>query len=697
MDKVYKHKEHEKTIYSLWEKSGAFTPKKIKGKKAFCMIMPPSNANGDLHIGHARVMTIEDIITRYRRMREDVTLWLPGTDHAGIETQYVFEKELAKKGKSRFDYSRETLYKMIWDFTLKYKGKTESQLKSLGASCDWTRNTFTLDPKIIKVVYNTFKNLYDDGLIYRGQKIVNYCTRCGTNYSQLEMDVVEKDDNLYYLDYGSVTIATTRPETIFADVAVAVNPKDKRYSKLIGKYATLPIANRKLPIIKDSSVDISFGTGALKITPAHDALDFEIGQKNKLPIVSVIDESGKMVNTPKKYLGLSVTRAREAVIEDLKQLGVLKKTEKIHHNIAVCYKDGSLIEPKISEQWFLKVEPLAKKAVAAIKSKKVQFTAKRFEKIAIHWLNILYDWNISRQIAWGIRIPAFKCQNCLKWTITEGELPIKCKSCGHKSFKQDEDTFDTWFSSGQWPYASLKANAAGDFEYFYPTSLMETGYDILPFWVLRMIMLGLYKTGEVPFKEVLLHGLVRDLEGKKISKSKGNAINPLDMIEKYGCDALRMGIIWGSLVENDIALSEENIKGQRNFSNKIWNIARFVLDNNSSSKTVRRPQSKNADDKWILSELGQTVKKVTSLLDKYKINQAAEEIYDFTWHKFADKYIESIKPRKENAQPTLNFVLATTLALLHPFMPFVTEVIWLKGFAKNDKDLLISTPWPKLN
>ncbi|OGM09799.1 valine--tRNA ligase [Candidatus Woesebacteria bacterium RBG_16_36_11] len=712
MDKVWDHKKYESDIYNLWEKSGSFIPQIDKNKKAFCMIMPPPNANGDLHIGHARFVTVEDVITRYHRMKGEVTLWLPGTDHAGIETQYVFEKELAKEGKSRFDFDSDTLYKMIAEYTLKYKGNTEKQLKALGASCDWTREKYTLDADIVKIVYKTFKALFDDGLIYRGERIVNYCTHCGTSYSQLETDTIEKDDKLYYLDYGLVTIATTRPETIFADCAVAVNPKDTRYKKLVGKNAILPIVERELPIIENALVDIEFGTGALKITPAHDAVDFEIGQKNHLPVIGVVDEKGKMINTPEKYIGLTVYKAREEVVSDLQNLGKIKKIENIHHLVAVCYKDKSIIEPRVSDQWFINVGPLAKLALSAIKDKKVTFTAKKFEKIAIHWLKNLKDWNISRQIVWGIRIPAFKCEKCRKWTITEGIKPKSCNYCNHNILVQDTDTFDTWFSSGQWPYATLLASDritnfqlpisknkykdAKDFNYFYPTSIMETAYDILPFWVLRMIMLGLYATGEVPFKDVLLHGLVRDKEGQKISKSKGNVINPLAMIDKYGCDALRMGLVWGALVENDVSLSEENIRGQRNFSNKIWNIGRFVFQNKTNKKNLKLsiPKTSNKEDRWILEELETTIKKVSRAIDDYKLNTAAEMVYDFIWHKFADKYIESIKSRRTEAQPTLEYVYSNSLKILHPFMPYVTEAIWSMGFAKDKKDLIINASWP---
>lgn len=699
MDKTYKHSLHEAKIYNLWERSRAFVPRIEKDKTPFTIIMPPPNANEDLHVGHARFVAIEDTLIRYHRMKGAPTLWLPGADHAGIETQYVFEKKLAKKGKSRFSYDRKTFYKMLMQYVLENKKNMEGQLRALGASCDWTRNKFTLDPDIIKVVYKTFKRLFDAGLIYRGERVVNYCPRCGTAFSQLEVKYTEQEDTLYYLDYGNITIATTRPETIFADVAVAVNPKDKRYPNLVGKTAKIPLIDRPIPIIKDSLVDPGFGTGALKITPGHDAIDFEIGEKHALPRISVIDQEGRMINTPEKYIGLKVKQARQMVVADLETAGKIKKTEKIKHFVGRCYRDKGLIEPMVVKQWFIKVEPLAKRGLEKIKEGEIKFAAEKYEKIAKHWLKNLRDWNISRQIVWGIRIPAWRCDKCLEWTITEGNPPKKCRICGHHRLVQDEDTFDTWFSSSQWPFATLMTTKKGDFEYFYPTSVMETGYDILPFWVIRMIMLGLFATNKVPFKKVVLHGLVRDRHGEKISKSKGNVINPLEMTKKYGADALRMGLLWGALVENDIALSEENIRGQRNFANKVWNIARFVFSNSSGLRANKlagkRPRAKNEDDKWILEELKKTAKKTSALIEKFRLNEAAEEVYEFVWHKFADVYLEKSKDRRKEAQKILFYVLQESLKLLHPFMPFVTEAIWQEGKQFFDSPLLITAPWPK--
>lgn len=681
MDPVYDHNKYEADIYKKWEDSGAFTPEVKHGKKPFTIIMPPPNASDPLHIGHAREVATQDALIRYHRMKGEPTLWLPGADHAGIETQFVFEKKLKEKGKSRFDFDRDTLYKMIWDDVQGNKKTMESQLRRLGASCDWKRFKFTLDPKIIKVVYKTFKSLYDEGLIYRGERIVNYCPRCGTAYSQLEVESVERDDKLYYLNYGPVTVATTRPETIFADVAVAVNPKDKRFEKFIGKSATIPLINRAVTVIADNLVDKDFGTGALKITPGHDATDFEIGTSHKLQVISVIDEKGRMINTPQKYIGMKAEDARAEVVKDLVEAGKLIKTEKIHHVVGTCYRDKGLLEPTVSKQWFIKVESLAKKAADSIKKKEVKFIARRYEKIALHWLANLRDWNISRQIVWGIRIPAFRCEKCLEWTITDGANPSECSSCHNKTLKQDEDTFDTWFSSGQWPFATLMTTKPGDFEYFYPTTVMDPAYDILPFWVIRMIMFGLYQTGRVPFTDVLLHGMVRDKNGVKISKSKGNVIEPIEMADKYGADALRVALIWGVLVENDNSLSEENINAQRKFSNKIWNATRFVVQFTGEAK-------KNT---LFEAQIKTIVHETTKHMEKYRLNQAIELLYADFWHWYCDEAIEKAK-KGEIGTAQLKSGLETFLKLLHPFMPFLTEKIWEN---LGNKDLLIATSWPE--
>ncbi len=684
MDPQYDHSKYEADIYKKWSDSGSFSPKIDQKKKPFSIIMPPPNANNPLHVGHARFIAVEDVLIRYHRMKGNPTLWLPGADHAGIETQYVFEKNLREKGQSRFDFDRDTLYKMIWDYVEENTGLMESQLRKLGASCDWTRFKFTLDPDIVKIVYSTFKKLYDEGLVYRGKRLVNYCTHCGTAYSNLEVDYVERKDPLYYMKYGPFILATTRPETKFGDTAVAVNPKDKRYKKYIGQEITVKglIGDFKVKVIADELVDPDFGTGVVKVTPAHDFNDFEMSQKHNLEIKQVIESDGKLNSLTGKYAGLYVNQARKAVVDDLEKAGLMEKVDNdYNHVVGTCYRCKNTIEPMLLDQWFLKVRPMVDKSLDAIKKGEVKFTAKKFEKIAKNWYENLKDWNISRQIVWGMRIPAWKCNKCDNWIITDGYIPNKCNKCGNENLIQDTDTFDTWFSSGQWPFATLKTTKPGDFEYFYPTSVMETAYDILPFWVIRMIMFGVYIENKVPFKEVLIHGLIRDKQGQKISKSKGNVIDPIEMADKYGADALRMGIIWGALVENDVALSEENINAQRKFCNKIWNAARFVSQYEKEGKF----------NKYFDKHLKDIIKKITKYLENYKLSQASELLYSEFWHWYCDKSIEDSKKGELGAKQ-LKDGLIIFLKLLHPFMPFITEQIWSE---MGEKDLLITASWPK--
>ncbi len=704
MDKTYNHLDHETNIYALWEKGGYFTAKIEKDKKPFTIIMPPPNSNDPLHIGHARFVTIEDTLIRYHRMKGDPTLWLPGADHAGIETQFVFEKRLKEQGKSRFDFDRDALYQMIWDYVQNNKGLMEGQLRQLGASCDWTREKFTLDPDIIKIVYRTFKKLSDDGLVYRGERLINYCTYCGTGYSELEVDHTERTDPLYYVRYkkvdgsGFITVATTRPEPIFADTHLAINPEDNRNKNLIGSQVLNPLTDTPMEIIGDEFVEPEFGTGIVKLTPAHDFNDFAAAQKHNLPVIKAIGPDGRITEAGGKYAGMFIKEARRAVVEDLQAKDLIEKIDENYiHSIGICYRCKNVIEPMPSEQWFIRVEPLVKEAQKASKEGRIKFAAKRYEKTYLHWLEILKDWNISRQIVWGIRIPAWKCNKCTEWTITIGEIPGKCSKCNSEDLTQDSDTFDTWFSSGQWPFATLQTTNPGDFEYFYPTTVMQTAYDILPFWVMRMIMLGLYATGEIPFENVLIHGLVRDKQGQKISKSKGNVIDPIEMSEKYGADALRMGILWGSLVENDIALSEDNIRGQRNFANKLWNISRFTFGIEHSEVGDKT----NEDDRWIREELELFTNQITDSLEKYRLNEAAQCAYEFIWNKLASSYLEKIKDRREEALPTLLLVLETSLKLLHPLMPFITEQIWqtarLKNYPENfQEEMLITASWPQI-
>jgi valyl-tRNA synthetase len=727
MDKNFQPKLVEDTIYKMWESGGYFAPVKTdkkdlpKGRKPFSILLPPPNANADLHVGHA-MYVVEDIMVRFHRMMGDPTLWLPGADHAGFETQFVYEKHLAKQGKSRFDFDRETLYKDIWNFVHENRGKMENQLRRLGFSLDWSRNIFTLDPHVVNTVYGLFKQLFDEGLVYRNNRLVNYCTKDGTGFSDLEVLYVERVDPLYYLKYGPFTIATVRPETKFRDTALAVNPKDKRYKKYIGQSMEImgllgPIT---MTVIPDPNVDPKFGTGIMKVTPAHDPHDFELGQKFNLPVTPIIDFRGKMdfswflakpnidpkyKERAEKYHGKKVAVARALMVEDLKADGLLVKTDENYtHRVGTCWKCGTVIEPLPLEQWYVKVAPLASDAKKAIKAKKVAFVPKRFEKRALQWLTDFHDWNISRQNVWGIRIPAWKCAKCDKWTVTNGETPKNCQHCSGDTLTQDTDTFDTWFSSGQWPYATLNATGKDDFDYFYPTSVMETGYDILPWWVCRMLMLGIHQTGKVPFETVYLHGLVRDAKGQKMSKSKGNVINPLQMIDLYGADALRMALIFGAGAGNDQALSEDKIRGMRNFANKLWNIARFILmnfDNAGKSIPFYDEQMKkeliNADDKKIISELNTIIAGATRNMEKYNFSDAAQKIYEFAWHILADVHLEKNKERFQSGDVQALAVLRHTfliiLRLLHPFMPFVTEEIWSKLPRKYSEPLIISS-WP---
>lgn len=705
MDKAYTPKTVERDIYTMWEEGGYFCPKESGDGQAFSIILPPPNANADLHLGHA-MYVIEDIMIRYHRMKGDVTLWVPGVDHAGFETQFVFEKYLAEQGKSRFDYSREDLYQAIWDFVQQNRGTMENQLRRLGFSLDWSRLTFTLDPAIISIVHKTFKKLFDDGLIYRGERLVNYCTKCGTSFSDLEVKHVEQIDKLYYMKYGPFILATTRPETKFGDTGVAVHPKDKRYKEWIGKTIEFEGLTEtvKLTVVADDVVDPAFGTGVVKVTPAHDMTDFEIGKRHNLPMKQVIGLDGKLTSLAGSYAGLRVKAAREKVVVDLTTKGMMDHIDEAYvHSVGTCYKCGTILEPLPLSQWFVKVRPLADKAIQAIKEKKVSFVPKRFEKHAVRWLTDFHDWNISRQIVWGMRIPAWQCQDCHAWTVTEGIAPVACSGCGKTHLTQDVDTFDTWFSSGQWPFATLKVHSSSDFQTFYPTSVMETGYDILPWWVCRMLMLGLYETNNIPFTTVYLHGLVRDAKGQKMSKSKGNAINPLLMVDQYGADALRMALVFGTAAGNDISLSEDKVRGMRNFANKLWNIARLFLMNMESIKQELPFYDNTMDatlpsqDKEVLKKLNTVIVEVTKYIEKYRFSDAAQAIYDFTWHTVADEYLEENKERFKQGDPqalaVYRHILINILKLLHPFMPFVTESIWGQLPKKHDTPLIISS-WP---
>ncbi len=697
MEKVYKQDEVEAKWYDFWENEGFFKPEVHPDGKPFTIILPPPNANADLHFGHA-MYVVEDILTRYHRMLGDAALWLPGADHAGFETQVVFEKHLAKEGKSRFDYDRETLYKMIWEFVEQNKSNMISQLKKLGFSLDWSRFKFTLDENIVAIVAKTFKQLYDDGLAYRQERLVNYCTKNGTSFSDLEVVYVERDDKLYFIKYplsdgsGSITVATTRPETMFGDTAVAVNPADERYTSLIGKTVKLPLTNRAIPIIADEAVEAEFGTGALKITPAHDPGDWETGQRHNLEAITVIGFDGRLTEAAGKYAGSSVLEARKAMVEDLESLELIEKVEEYRHRVGTCYKCGATIEPLLREQWFIKIESLAKKAIEAVKSGEIKIYPLMFEKTYFNWLENVRDWNISRQIVWGIQIPAWRCQDCDNWIVTDGATPDKCDKCESNNLERDPDTFDTWFSSGQWPFATLKTAQPGDFENHYPTSVMETAYDILFFWVARMVMLGIYATGKIPFETILLHGLVRDPLGAKMSKSKGNVVSPIEIVDQYGADAARMALVFGTATGHDQSLSHPKLQAMRNFTNKLWNIGRFIID--FKPEDAQTEISSHEDDAAIIEKLKETAEKVSASLDSYRFNDATESLYEFIWHEFADNYLESVKDRRAEAQPTLEYVYRTSLELLHPFMPFITEEIWQK-LPHEGKSIMVAS-WPKI-
>ncbi|GMQ95111.1 MAG: valine--tRNA ligase [Patescibacteria group bacterium] len=705
--KPYDPKKVEGEIYKRWEKSGFFNPDNLpeRHKTPYTIIMPPPNANGPLHAGHAVFVTIEDLLIRYKRMQGFKTLWVPGADHAGFETQIVYEKKLEKEGRSRFKMDPEELRREIMEFTLSNKKFMEGQLRSLGASCDWSREKFTLDPDIRNVVYQTFKKLSDDGLLYRGKRIVNWCTKHQTSLSDLETNSVEKTDKLYYISYGPFAIATVRPETIFGDVAVAVHPEDSRYKKFIGKEIEVktPIGTMKLKVVGDKGVDMEFGTGALKITPAHDKNDFEIAARHDLPHVEVIDKYGRLNEKTGKYAGMKILPAREAVAEDLEKMGALEKVEDYTHEIPTCYKCSTVIEPRIMRQWFVKIKPLAQEAMRAVRERKIVFVSKRFEKTFFHWMENIEDWNISRQIVWGIPIPAKLCTSCGEGIVDIEDKVKICLKCGGE-MKKDTDTFDTWFSSGQWPFAVLGYPENNDFKTYYPTDVMETGADILFFWVARMIMLGIYRTGDVPFRTVYLHGLVRDKHGQKMSKSKGNVSSPMEMTEKYGTDALRMALIIGNTPGSDMALSEEKIRGYKHFTNKIWNISRFVLSNTENLRADKEPEITDKD-RVLLQELSELAKEVTNHIECYKFYMAGEKIYHYVWHTFADVIIEESKQRlKEGGGSAdsmscmwmLREILTTTLKLLHPFMPFVTEEVWSMTHGKDPKQLLLIQQWPKI-
>jgi len=707
--KTYEPKEVEDRIYADWMDKGYFRAEIDKNKKPYTIVIPPPNVTGQLHMGHALDNTLQDILIRWRRMQGYCTLWLPGTDHAGISTEAKVVEKLRKDGLKKEDLGREKFLEEAWAWKRQYGGRITEQLKKLGSSCDWSRERFTYDEGLSKAVLKVFVDYYKKGLIYKGERIINWCPTCKTSISDAEVDYEEKAGNLWHIKYPTpdgkdgIIVATTRPETMLGDTAVAVHPEDERYSHLVGKTVVLPLMNKEIPIIADEYVDKEFGTGAVKITPAHDPNDFEVGLRHNLPQIKVMDNIALMNENAGKYKGMDRYEARKKIVEDLKALGLLVKIDEHNHNVGGCYRCHTIIEPSLSEQWFVKMEPLAGPAIDVVKKEILKFVPEKFAKIYFNWLENIHDWCISRQLWWGHRIPAYYCQDC-GHIMVEMEAPTACEKCGGSKLKQDEDTLDTWFSSALWPFSTLGwPEDTEDLKFFYPTSVLVTGYDIIFFWVVRMVFSSMEFMKQEPFKDVLIHGIVRDAQGRKMSKSLGNGIDPLEIIDQYGTDALRFSLMIGNTPGNDIRFSTEKIEAIRNFTNKIWNASRFVLMNMDSGEKINNYNPKNFTlaDKWILSRVNTLTKEVTENMEKFDLGIAAQKLYDFFWDEFCDWYIEMVKPRLYNAEnPTrleaqyvLNKVLVTALKLLHPYMPFITNELY-DNLIHDGKNIMISE-WPQ--
>jgi valyl-tRNA synthetase len=692
--KTYEPKEYESTIYALWESASAFAPSSDKTKPTYSIVMPPPNANGNLHLGHALMGALEDILIRYHRMKGERALYIPGADHAGFETWVVYERQLEKEGKSRFDFTRDELYSQVWDFVARQRGNMEIQLREMGVSCDWDKLVFTLDENVIETAYQTFKKLWDDKLIYRGKRLVNYCTKHHTGFSDIEVEYEDRNTPLYYLKYGPFTLATTRPETTFGDTAVAVHPDDDRYKQYVDKTITVEGVNGPFDVVvvADEYVDPQFGTGVVKITPAHDFNDWEVGQRHDLPVVQVIDFDGKMNEKASRFAGMTVLEARAAVVEALREKGLLVKVDEHYKNrVAVCYKCKTVIEPMLMDQWFVKMKPLADKALTALKADKIHFYPESKGRIVAAYLENIRDWNLSRQIPWGIPIPAFQNVDDPDDWIFNTAVDQETITVSGKQYKRDADTFDTWFSSGQWPFIVTQHHKDGNLAEFYPTDVMETGHDLLDRWVARMIMLGLYVTDDIPFKNVYLHGMVLDPHGQKMSKSKGNVINPQEIMEQYGSDALRMGIVANRSGGVNQAYSPAATIAGRNFCNKLWNIARYIEDVVGKEYRSRTLAPKTMVDHWMAKRLKEQSQLIEDLLNQYRFAEAYETMYHLIWDDVADWYIEASKV--ELNKPLLAFVLETILKLAHPFAPFVTETIWQT--LEWEKQLLITSVWPE--
>ena len=733
----YNPKEFEDELYEGWERKGYFKPDreeikkgKEKGKKPFSIVMPPPNITGKLHMGHALDETIQDALTRFKRMQGYNTLWLPGTDHASIATEAKIVASMKEAGITKEDIGRDGFLERAWDWKKEYGGEICKQLRKLGSSCDWSRERFTMDEGLSDAVMEVFVKMYNEGLIYKGTRMINWCPNCNTSISDAEVEHEEVPTHLWYIKYkikgeedNYLTVATTRPETMLGDTGVAVNPTDERYKDFVGKTAILPIMNKEIPIIADEFVSKEFGTGAVKLTPAHDPNDYQAALTHGLEIIEVFDENFKMGNLHPDFAGMDLMKAREAIVERLKENGDLLKIEDYNHEVGKCYRCNSIIEPKISEQWFVKMKPLAEPAIEAVKTGKTKFIPKRYEKTYFNWMENIQDWCISRQLWWGHRIPAYYCDDCGHMMVNK-EQPLRCEKCDSLNIHQDPDTLDTWFSSALWPFSTLGwPNETDDLKYFFPTNVLVTGYDIIFFWVARMIFSSLKHMNEVPFEDVLIHGIVRDAQGRKMSKSLGNGVDPLEVINQYGTDSLRISLIMGISAGNDIRYIPEKLESSSNFANKLWNAAKFVLmqienyekaieDKKETKytnieefekylKQSELPDNISIEDKWIISKQNSLIKDITRLMEKYDMGVATQKIYDFIWNEFCDWYIEMVKPRffsekcdsKDSALWTLNYVLENSLKLLHPIMPFITEKIYLNLY-NNDESIMISS-WPK--
>ncbi len=723
LNEKFNPKDFEDKLYQEWEENGYFKPSKDKTKETFCVMMPPPNVTGKLHMGHALDDSLQDILVRYKRMRGYRTLWVPGTDHASISTEMKVVQKLKAEGKTKKDLGRDKFIEEAWDWTHLYGGTIMEQQRKLGCSCDWDRKRFTLDDGMSDAVLEQFVNLYNKGLIYKGKRMVNWCTSCNTSISDAEVEYKEEASHLWHIRYKIkdedryVIVATTRPETMLGDTAVAVHPDDERYKDIVGKTCILPIMDKEIPIIADEFVEKDFGTGCVKITPAHDMNDYQAGLRHNLDIIEVFDENFKMGNLKPEYAGMELKEAREKIVEKLKEIGALVKEEDYTHNVGKCERCKNTIEPKISEQWFVKMKPLAEPAIEAVKNDSIKFVPKRYEKTYFNWMENIQDWCISRQLWWGHRIPAYYCDKCGHINVSKTKVE-KCEKCGSTELHQDEDTLDTWFSSALWPFSTLgwPNKDAEDLKDFYPTNVLVTGYDIIFFWIARMIFSGLETMKEKPFSDILIHGIVRDSQGRKMSKTLGNGIDPLDVIDKYGTDSLRFSLVSGTTPGNDIRYMPEKLEQASNFANKIWNAAKFITMNLADDEKVKAFTYKIFDenqkyndellrieDKWILNKFDKLVVEVSKNIDNYDLGIALDKIYSFIWNEFCDWYIEMVKPRiysedenvKVAVSSILNYIFSSSLKLLHPFMPFVTSEIYSKLINTEDADLMVSK-WPTI-